>query len=1378
MKKTLQLFIFMAVFISLIPVKKIQAQYCTPTTSCTFPDIITNVTFAGINRTSVCDAPSGGWSYYASPPGTIVQGLPYTISITTGGDVEGVAAWIDYNLNQVFEASESLFTPAFANTNPATYTFTVNVPIGATPGASRLRVRCKYAGAPLVGDNNPCVNYTWGETEDYLVNILANTPCSGTPTAGTATGTPLNPCPGVTVNYSLVGASLLGGLSYQWLRSPTGLGGSWITIPGATNSVHSEVPPAGTTYYRCIVTCTNPGGGFDTSVAFTNTVQPWSPLSSCYCISTADFPDDQVISNVTMGSLNNTTTCGNLIGTQGVGVGTANQYANFTATVPAPVIYTGLSQSFSLGLGTCGGSVASYASIFIDYNHNASFSDPGEEVYTNIAIPNLPTVVSGNFTVPGGALSGVTRMRVIMQSSWIGPVLPCGNYAYGETEDYLVNIVPPSPHDPAVTAISGAAGNCYSANQSIVVSVTNFGSNPIVVATNPITCTLAVTGPLGVNYYYGNVNPAITLSPFGGNAAAVLIPGVNMYAGGTYYLNTTLSIGNAGGVVNGNLLNDSLQNAIVRINYRPTAGPDFHLCQYNNILFGQGLTVSGCATPINDSVEVVFNFTPVPDNTGATTGGTSQTVPGAGCANQYAGNFANAILPNLPIGASFTQNAVLTVTNLSSNFITEPRFILYSGSPIAPNLFAPCPQGYNVNAGDIVLAGQSIGNNANFTNVRHITPAQLSNMYSTLAPNSPINIGYFETWNDNFNTSDIGVNAGSPTTVKLKIYYQYVPSSFEWYNVAVGGGNLYSLSPFNPITTPGSGITNSNTPGTTTFYAACVGSSTCRVPVNLVIDPTPLAYQDTIALCESPAGSNGAIFDLTTADGGVSGNVPGLTVQYYGDQGLFYLLPTPTADTTGTTFVYSKVSNGFGCYSSDTLMLQVNGQPEFPALYLTGNACAPASIDVATLIDPFTTVPPGSDTLYFSDPACTIPHPNPHNITVTDTVYIVIATNTTPVCSDTAIALITLSTAGNLIANQDILNYSIPGFVGCNTFTLTDGNTDTLYNPADCKRIVHITDVANGTSLGSTQVCEWIDASPQVHNGQPYVNRHYQITPSAQTSATVCLYFLEDDFAQFNSFSLLNGWPQITPNINLAISKVDNGDIMDIGHTAIAIPNANITTSYDPGTTVWTVCFPVDSFSYFYAHAANPGNVPLPVSLLSFTGKKVSNSSLLQWTTSSEQNNSHFVVEHSRDGKSFQSLSAAIASQAANGNSTVSLSYDYTDQTPYVGNNYYRLQQVDLDGNISYSKVLNVYHGDETVVNLYPNPVNTQLNVEINTPKASVANIKIMDATGRVVRAVDMQLQAGNNKSDINMEGLADGVYMIKITNSKGLQFSQTVRKN
>ena len=969
-------------------------------------------------------------------------------------------------------------------------------------------------------------------------------------------------------------------------------------------------------------------------------------------------------------------------------------------------------------------------------------------------------------TVGIGALAGDYQIVTTASHTSSTVALNDNNTAWpGALRKY--QFVPPSTYDPGVSAITGAVGNCYSNNQTIIVSLTNYGSQPINLATNPVTVYFYVNGPNGLINLSSTVSVG-TLSPLGANVVPVIFPGINMYAGGTYTMNTSLTIGNFGGVVNANLYNDSLNPPATRVNYRPTAGPDFHLCQYSNILFGQGLTVSGCATPINDSITLNFNITgPCTDNTGATQAGTG---PLANCQDIYACAFANAVIPALPPGASFTTPGVLTVTNLGTigaSFASEVRMNLYGPNLLPANIYSPGAQG---------AAGAG---NLNFNYQRSIPQSHLSAAFSALAPGSTLNIGYWESFNDIVNGTDININAGGGTTIAtLKIYYQYVPASFEWYNVPSGGANLYSLSPFNPINTPGSGITNSNTPGTYPFYAACVGSSSCRIPVNLVIDPTPVAYQDTLALCESPAGSNGAIFDLTTMDGPVSGFAAGATVQYFADQGLFSPVPYPTADTSGTAYVYAKVTNGFGCYSSDTLLLKVNGQPEFPALYITGSACAPASIDVATLIDPFTTVPPGSDTLYFSDPACTIPHPNPHNITASDTVYIVIATNTIPVCADTAIALIDLSTAGALIANQDILNYSIPGFVGCNTFTLSDGNTDTLYNPADCKRIVHITDVADAVSLGSTQVCEWIDASTQVHNGQPYVNRHYQITPSVQTGATVCLYFLDDDFAQFNSFSFINGWPQITPNVNLAISKVDNGDITDPGHTAIAIPNASITTSYDPATTVWTVCFPVDSFSYFYAHAENPGNVPLPVSLLSFTGKKVENASELNWVTSSERNNHYFILERSRDSKTFAALSGRILSKAANGNSATALSYDYTDHTPYQGYNYYRLQQTDLDGNVSYSKTVIVYHGNETVVNLYPNPVNTTLNVEINTPKATVAQIRIMDATGRVVRATDMQLAAGSNKGDISMEGLADGVYMVKITNNKGLNFSQTIRKN
>jgi hypothetical protein len=97
---------------------------------------------------------------------------------------------------------------------------------------------------------------------------------------------------------------------------------------------------------------------------------------------------------------------------------------------------------------------------------------------------------------------------------------------------------------------------------------------------------------------------------------------------------------------------------------------------------------------------------------------------------------------------------------------------------------------------------------------------------------------------------------------------------------------------------------------------------------------------------------------------------------------------------------------------------------------------------------------------------------------------------------------------------------------------------------------------------------------------------------------------------------------------------------------------------------------------------------------------------------------------------------------------------------------------------MTYSNVVNVYFGNETMVTLYPNPVSSLLNVDINTPKATAAQVKITDATGRVVRVTDMTLQAGSNQTQVDLQSLADGVYMVHITNGKGLNYSQPVRKN
>jgi GEVED domain/Secretion system C-terminal sorting domain/HYR domain/PKD domain len=151
----------------------LSASYCQPTTSCTFPDIITNVTFSTINRTSVCDgAATGGYTSYATPNPVLTAGTSYALSVSTGGDTEGAAVWIDYNQDGIFSPSEQLLN-GYLGTNPATYTNPAAlIPLTAINGTTRMRVRCTYATNPNTLLDPACTNVTFGETEDYTVTIV------------------------------------------------------------------------------------------------------------------------------------------------------------------------------------------------------------------------------------------------------------------------------------------------------------------------------------------------------------------------------------------------------------------------------------------------------------------------------------------------------------------------------------------------------------------------------------------------------------------------------------------------------------------------------------------------------------------------------------------------------------------------------------------------------------------------------------------------------------------------------------------------------------------------------------------------------------------------------------------------------------------------------------------------------------------------------------------------------------------------------------------------------------------------------------------------------------------------------------------------------
>ncbi len=144
--------------------------YCEPISDCSFPDIISNVTFGTINRSSTCDDVSG-YSNYAIPNPTLVAGTSYPLSVTTGGDLEGAAVWIDFDHDGRFDATEMVLN-GFLGTLPATYTNpAVLIPLTAYNGVTRMRVRCAYNTNPATLANPACVDSLFGETEDYAITI-------------------------------------------------------------------------------------------------------------------------------------------------------------------------------------------------------------------------------------------------------------------------------------------------------------------------------------------------------------------------------------------------------------------------------------------------------------------------------------------------------------------------------------------------------------------------------------------------------------------------------------------------------------------------------------------------------------------------------------------------------------------------------------------------------------------------------------------------------------------------------------------------------------------------------------------------------------------------------------------------------------------------------------------------------------------------------------------------------------------------------------------------------------------------------------------------------------------------------------------------------
>ena len=429
--------------------------YCASSAAFTADTEMFQVTLGALNNTSTCATVGCGvgsiQNRYSNHRGcvaapNVTQDISTPMSVRTGSCggafQQGFTVFIDLNGNGIFDAAERVFSSAAytpPNANPGqTTNFNITIPGSSVTGLTGMRVILKETASP--GTILACDNSNWGETEDYLINIVASSNCTGSPAASTTLSTPNPACSGATLNLSL-GTSYSGaGISYQWQSSPDNV--AWADF-GTDSPTQTDVFSGTATYYRAQITCTFSGLTTNASSILVNP----APFFNCYCESAASSAVDSELWNVTLNTLNNTTNCAS-VGGAGSILGRYNNYKG----LPATTLFRNTPYTFSARIGACGFTgYNNIVRVYIDYNQNGVF-EAGEIAYTSPATlgSNVApgTQVTGLITPPGTALLGQTGMRVVMhETTVVGDVQACSNpqYIWGETEDYLVEIaVPPA----------------------------------------------------------------------------------------------------------------------------------------------------------------------------------------------------------------------------------------------------------------------------------------------------------------------------------------------------------------------------------------------------------------------------------------------------------------------------------------------------------------------------------------------------------------------------------------------------------------------------------------------------------------------------------------------------------------------------------------------------------------------------------------------------------------------------------------------------------------------------------------------------------------------------------------------------------------------
>ena len=430
---------------------------------------INSVNFNTLSHSTTTSLPAPYYASYspATTTTTVMAGVSYNLTLNTGY-YNAAGAWFDWNNNAVFETTEYVSFGTNTSWTMWSGTVAVAVPNNAFNGQISMRIRTEYAGYTL-GAGSACTTLTYGETKDFRITVIPAPNCAGTPNAGTATITAATGCPNQSITTTASGLSIGNGISYQW-QSATSATGPWSNIAGAT-SISYTTATASTTFYRMVTACL-----YSASSNQSNVVSFTPTGGQCQCgsypVAFASSTADEEISNVTVGTMNNSSNCA----TTAPGPGSINsRYSNYTGSVVGPSVNQGDVVNFSVTQTSCGGAYTNIFQIFVDFNQDGDFLDAGEFVYNQPVGATGNHTKTGSFLVPTGATLGTTRMRVVNIEAFPTTFnYAHSGYSWGETEDYCFTVTLPPPC--AGTPTPGntiATPNSVFAGQTTVLTLQN-----------------------------------------------------------------------------------------------------------------------------------------------------------------------------------------------------------------------------------------------------------------------------------------------------------------------------------------------------------------------------------------------------------------------------------------------------------------------------------------------------------------------------------------------------------------------------------------------------------------------------------------------------------------------------------------------------------------------------------------------------------------------------------------------------------------------------------------------------------------------------------------------------------------------------------------